>query len=260
MWCTRCTPARTSPGFGSYASRERLSKKRTGERPMERCCFHSWMWGRRYQSETSSSTMCLPPLNMQYQRPTILRDMISSPYTVCKPSWMTNALMLHNESIHFRRLGENKDSIMLLVIFSLLAITEARIGDFRPSLPNPHPSIQEIIARDPLWIRYKMAHRKHYRGEEDVMRRRIFFENIISALKHNREESKGLKSFRRGINKYSDLTHEEYMKYLNGYRFKPDAIVNSTDWIPLVNIDLPDKVDWREKGLVTPIKDQVRFQ
>ncbi|GFY48223.1 cathepsin L [Trichonephila inaurata madagascariensis] len=152
--------------------------------------------------------------------------------------------------------GKNKDSIMLLVIFSLLAITEARISNFGPSLPNPHPSIQEIIARDPIWIGYKMTHRKYYIGEEDVMRRRIFFENMLSTLKHNLEELKGLKSFRRGINKYSDLTHEEYMKYLNGYKFKPHATVNSTDWMLLVAVDLPDKVDWREKGLVTPIKDQ----
>ncbi|GFR15900.1 cathepsin L [Trichonephila clavata] len=146
-----------------------------------------------------------------------------------------------------------KDSMMLLVILSLLAVTEARIG---PSLPNPHPSIQEIIARDPLWIRYKMAYHKHYRGEENVMRRRTFFENLISILKHNLDELKGLKSFKKGLNKYSDLTHQEYMKYLNGFKIMPDVIVNSTDWIPLVNIDLPDQVDWREKGLVTPVKDQ----
>ncbi|GFU52292.1 cathepsin L [Nephila pilipes] len=145
---------------------------------------------------------------------------------------------------------------MLLLLFSLLAVTDARIGSYGPTLPNPHPSIQEIIARDPLWIRYKMTYQKYYRSEEDIMRRRNFFQNLIRILEHNLEAAKGLRSYKRGLNKYSDLTHEEYMKYLNGYKVKNGTTLTSIDWIPLVNVDLPDKVDWRKKGLITPVKDQ----
>nr|AJF94917.1 cathepsin L8 [Nephilengys cruentata] len=145
---------------------------------------------------------------------------------------------------------------MFFVIFSLLAVTEARIANHGPTLSNPQPSVQEITARDPLWIRYKLAFHKNYSREEETIRRRIFFHNVALILAHNLEESKGFRSFRRGINKYSDLSHQEYMKYLNGYKVKHGVAVNSTDWIPLVNVDLPSKVDWREKGLVTAVKDQ----
>ncbi|GFX71441.1 hypothetical protein TNCV_2694291 [Trichonephila clavipes] len=37
-----------------------------------------------YQFRLSSSTVYLPSLNMQHQRPIISQDMISSPYMVCK--------------------------------------------------------------------------------------------------------------------------------------------------------------------------------
>ena len=58
------------------------------------------------------------------------------------------------------------------------------------------------------------------------------------------------------MNRFGDMTSEEFVAMYNGYRRNPDRVRND-DQFPLnVNDALPTTVDWRQKGLVTPIKNQ----
>jgi C1A family cysteine protease len=62
-------------------------------------------------------------------------------------------------------------------------------------------------------------------------------------------------TYRVGINKFSDMTFQEFrMKYLN-LRITGSNLIGSDVEIPEV-ADLPASLDWRAKGAVTPVKDQ----
>lgn len=50
-------------------------------------------------------------------------------------------------------------------------------------------------------------------------------------------------------------TNEEFVKVMNGYK-----VVNKTQgatYMPPSHVTVPDSVDWRKEGYVTPVKNQV---
>lgn len=71
--------------------------------------------------------------------------------------------------------------------------------------------------------------------------------------KHNEEEAEGKHTFKLGVNKFSDLTHEEWVEGLKGgeRRYKDVEYPKTSK-----NLDRPDSVDWRDDGYVTGVKDQ----
>jgi len=95
---------------------------------------------------------------------------------------------------------------------------------------------------------------KSYKGEELVVRRRLFDANMKIILKHNSLNG----SFFMNANQFTDMTHDETRAF-RGY--KPSILgdrmtARVLDYTPLEN--LPTEIDWRTvtPPVVTPVKDQ----
>ncbi|KAG8173929.1 hypothetical protein JTE90_026972 [Oedothorax gibbosus] len=108
---------------------------------------------------------------------------------------------------------------------------------------------------DEHWENFKEVFGKTYDNQEERARRHIWEDRVIAIGLHNLKADMGLVSYRKGLNKYSDLTPEEFSRQLKGYKRKMNVTGGST-WLPPENIELPKTVDWRTKGYVTKVKDQ----
>jgi len=118
------------------------------------------------------------------------------------------------------------------------------------------------IAAKPHWFEldeynfenYVKEFGKQYSLEEYNERKAIFDSHLDEIRKHNKDNSL---SWKRGINKMTDWTQQEFRKLLGlkkSYLFKNKALHNTTS-IPS-SVHLPVQVDWRQKGIITPVKDQ----
>ncbi|XP_027338756.1 ervatamin-B-like [Abrus precatorius] len=88
---------------------------------------------------------------------------------------------------------------------------------------------------------------------EKEKRFKIFMENLEYIEKFN---NAGNYSYKLGLNQFSDLTEEEFIASHTGFKINSRKPYSSSS-APLLNLrDVPESLDWREKGAVTQIKDQ----
>lgn len=110
------------------------------------------------------------------------------------------------------------------------------------------------------WSSFKDTHSKTYDDTHEEGQRKEIFKNNLKAIEmHNYLHEKGLKTFRLGVNQYADMELGEFTKQMNG--FKPTDTPRS-HWQPatfmksLSPVNVPDSMDWRDHGYVTPVKNQ----
>jgi len=108
---------------------------------------------------------------------------------------------------------------------------------------------------DSFWTTFKTRHNKQYEGTVELIRRAIWEKNLQLIRQHNLEADMGMHTYTLGVNEYADWSNEEYKMYLTGYK-PSNSTAKGAHFIPPSNVQVPDKVDWREKGYVTPIKNQ----
>eukprot|EP01064_Diplonema_japonicum_P037932 TRINITY_DN903_c0_g1_i1.p2 TRINITY_DN903_c0_g1~~TRINITY_DN903_c0_g1_i1.p2 ORF type:complete len:365 (+),score=118.38 TRINITY_DN903_c0_g1_i1:45-1139(+) len=106
---------------------------------------------------------------------------------------------------------------------------------------NPNYSFSDYVAE----------YGKQYNAVEKVEREAIFMKNLEKIRRHNADASQ---TYKMGVNPYADWSAEEFKAKRTGLKGdRPEM---------LTNVEIPKKgarpasVDWRQKGVVTPVKNQ----
>ncbi|XP_031425836.2 cathepsin K-like [Clupea harengus] len=110
-------------------------------------------------------------------------------------------------------------------------------------------------ALDTAWEDWKSTHQKGYFGlGEEAIRRTIWEKNMQLIEAHNQEYELGIHTYELGMNHLGDMTTEEVVEKMMGFRPDVHAGINNTfvsDSQPV-----PSCIDYCKKGYVTSVKNQ----
>lgn len=135
---------------------------------------------------------------------------------------------------------------------------------------------------DANWEIYKMQYDKKYETtEQEEVRRSMWEENLIGVKQHNAQADRGIFTFRLGMNAYGDMSPTLFREKMLGVQSNKNMMSNGAnrlwtifDWSVVLDISmldhwrlrstlpteysvtLPDHVNWRIEGYVTPVRDQ----
>ena len=96
----------------------------------------------------------------------------------------------------------------------------------------------------------KKYEKKYSSINEFLARYEVFRLNVIETFK---EENP---SYQTGITKFSDLTPQEFKRTYLNLNYDAMAMANFNPTVVTVTNAAPDSWDWRDKGRVSPVKDQ----
>jgi len=107
------------------------------------------------------------------------------------------------------------------------------------------------------WEQWKIINKKSYSIVEDKLRREIFSANAEKIASHNRLFDLGLKSFRLGVNRFTDMTDTERAQFLGAKPTEPLEGLGFKTHITSRRNN-PDSFDWRNHNPnpISEIKDQ----
>ena len=148
-------------------------------------------------------------------------------------------------------MGSSRSLLPTSILFFavLLALSSASIA------AEPHRrSNDEVMSMFESWL---VTHGKNYNALGEKERRfQIFKHNLRFIDEHNAEN----RTYKLGLNRFADLTNEEYRSmYLGakaGSKRRLTATKTSDRYVVGAGESLPGSVDWREKGAVVDVKDQ----
>ncbi|XP_027356953.1 low-temperature-induced cysteine proteinase-like [Abrus precatorius] len=141
------------------------------------------------------------------------------------------------------RNGCAKVMFKILIAFTVFAVSLA-------SDKAAWRSDEEVMAIYEKWL---VKHGKVYNalGEKEK-RFEIFKDNLKFIDEHNAEN----RTYKVGLNRFADLSNEEYRTKYLGAKIDLRVARPSNRYAPRVGDKLPKSIDWRKKGAVVRVKDQ----
>lgn len=153
---------------------------------------------------------------------------------------------------------------LALLVVGLLAVVFAfaiaKAEEFSIVGYSPEDLVDDVRL-ELLFNSWASRHGKFYGNDlegqsERGYRMRVFRDNLEYIDAHNRAEE----SYALGLNRFADLTNEEYRtKYLGvkvDWESRLRKRLEKPSKFRYADVEAPLAVDWRQSGVVTPVKDQ----
>jgi hypothetical protein len=136
---------------------------------------------------------------------------------------------------------------------SLISVSLASVATLASGKYSRHHELGENYS----FADYLKESGKSYSATEYKQRQEIFEKNLLKIRQHNSDKTK---TWKMGVNKFTDMTEKE-LKYWKGGNKKSLLKGNlSTKKISEKDLkSLPASVDWRDSDVITAVKDQVHF-
>ncbi|CAA7030952.1 unnamed protein product [Microthlaspi erraticum] len=153
-------------------------------------------------------------------------------------------------------------SAILLILVAAATAEEIGFDESNPirmvsySLREVEETVVQILGQSRHVLSFsRFAHRygKRYQSAEEMkLRFSVFKENLGLIRSTNK---KGL-PYRLSVNQFADLTWQEFQRHSLGAAQNCSATLKGTH--KLTEASLPATKDWRDDGIVSPVKDQGR--
>ncbi|GKB72639.1 low-temperature-induced cysteine proteinase-like protein, partial [Tanacetum coccineum] len=149
-------------------------------------------------------------------------------------------------------------TMMVLFLFALFTVSSAidmSIIGYDAKHMSSWRTDDEVNAMYEAWL---VKHGKFYNAiNEKENRFQIFKDNLRYIDEHN----SGDHSYKLGLNKFADLTNDEYKLTYTGAKTidskrKANGAKKSDRYSVRSGDALPESIDWRTTGAVAPVKDQ----
>ena len=142
----------------------------------------------------------------------------------------------------------------LKIVTVLVALALATTAFFYMSQKTQHSEVPTPVRE--AFKEWRLAYGKSYGTSQDLeFRTKVFYQNFLKV----KEMSKQAKSYTVGLNKFSDMTEEEFVAKYTGYNPSTSRLLEKNKRVGADELGKPaKKVDWRRRGAVNPIKNQGR--
>lgn len=126
----------------------------------------------------------------------------------------------------------------------------------------PHNDLRALATSEmnAEWTRFKKTYNKTYVDVHDELKRRLYWEDTIRFIgMHNLKFERGEVTFSLGENEFADLAEDEFANlYLT--ETSVTELETNGDFSYLSNNPTCSHIDWRQDGLVTPVKNERRCE
>ncbi|XP_033741481.1 cathepsin L1-like [Pecten maximus] len=128
----------------------------------------------------------------------------------------------------------------------------------KPHLLGREQARVEFVDYVTEFSNFKQSFGRMYGTEEEKSRYNTFVKNLDVIREHNKKFHRGEKSFYLGINNFTDMELEDFVKYNGLLKRKPENVKTSDcgKFMEPHFLTLPEEVDWRKEGYVTGVKNQ----